>query len=70
MEAAREEVLLELKGSHNDRDTELCKSYFKGLDEVTDTFKQELGRYRHYLQLIKRKITSTFNSRLHHYKVF
>ena len=45
MEAAREEVLLELKGSHNDRDTELCKSYFKGLDEVTETFKQELGRH-------------------------
>ena len=68
MEAAREEVLLELKGSHNDRDAELCKSYFKGLDEVTETLKQELGR--HWAPLFKRKITSTFNSRLHHYKVF
>ena len=48
MEAAREEVLLELKGSHNDRDTELCKSYFKGLDEVTETFKQELGSHWHH----------------------
>ena len=48
MEAAREEVLLELKGSHNDRDAELCKSYFKGLDEVTETFKQELGRHWHH----------------------
>ena len=47
MEAAREEVLLELKGSHNDRDAELCKSYFKGLDEVTETLKQELGRHSH-----------------------
>ena len=56
MEAAREEVLLELKGSHNDRDTELCKSYFKGLDEVTETFKQELGRHRQHCKLFKRKI--------------
>ena len=43
MEAAREEVLLELKVGSNERDKEMCNAYFQGLDEVLEVFKGEIG---------------------------
>ena len=43
MEAAREEVLLELKVGSNERDKEMCNEYFQGLDEVLEIFKGEIG---------------------------
>ena len=43
MEAAREEVLLELKVRSNERDREMCNEYFQGLDQVLEIFKREIG---------------------------
>lgn len=43
MEAAREEVLLELKVRSNERDKEMCNEYFQGLDQVLEIFKGEIG---------------------------
>ena len=45
MEAAREEVLLELKVRSNERDREMCNEYFQGLDQVLEIFKMEIGIY-------------------------
>ena len=43
MEAVKEEVVLETKKSRNEEDKELCKSYFKGLDDVLEKLEGELG---------------------------
>lgn len=43
MEAAREEVLLELKVRSNPEDQEMCNNYFKGLDQVINLFQMEIG---------------------------
>ena len=43
MEAARDEVLLELKVRSNERDRKMCNEYFQGLDQVFDIFKNEIG---------------------------
>ena len=43
MEALREEVVLETKKSQNEEDKELCKKYFKGLDDVVEKLEGELG---------------------------
>ena len=43
MEAAREEVLLELKVRSSERDREMCKEYFQGLDKVIEMFEREIG---------------------------
>ena len=43
MEAARDEVLLELKVRSNERDREMCNEYFQGLDQVLEIFKNEIG---------------------------
>ena len=45
MEAAREEVLLELKVRSNERDKEMCNEYFQGLDQVLEIFKGEIGSF-------------------------
>ena len=45
MEAAREEVLLELKVRSNERDREMCNEYFQGLDQVLEIFKGEIGKF-------------------------
>ena len=43
MEAVKEEVILETKKSRNEEDKELCKKYFKGLDDVLEKLEGELG---------------------------
>ena len=43
MEAARDEVLLELKVGSNERDRKMCTEYFQGLDQVLEIFKNEIG---------------------------
>ena len=43
MEAARDEVLLELKVRSNERDRKMCNEYFQGLDQVLEIFKNEIG---------------------------
>ena len=49
MEAARDEVLLELKVRSNERDREMCKEYFQGLDKVLEIFKNEIGSLNVFL---------------------
>ena len=43
MEAVKEEVVLETKKSRNEEDIELCKKYFKGLDDVLENLEGEIG---------------------------
>lgn len=67
MEAAREEVLLELKVRSNERDREMCNEYFQGLDQVLEIFKREIGIFYFPQYLFYRQCN---NLRLHYIKMF
>ena len=49
MEAARDEVIFELKVRSNERDREMCNEYFQGLDKVLEIFKNEIGSLNVFL---------------------
>ena len=68
MEAAREEVLLELKVRSNERDREMCNEYFQGLDQVLEIFKREIGIFN--LNPKQLLYIHCINLRLHHIKMF
>ena len=67
MEAAREEVLLELKVRSNERDREMCNEYFQGLDQVLEIFKREIGIFYFPQYLFYRQCN---NLGLHYIKMF
>ena len=67
MEAAREEVLLELKVRSNERDREMCDEYFQGLDQVLEIFKREIGIFNFPKKVNYRQCN---NLRLHYIKMF
>ena len=44
MEAAKEDVLLEIKTLKlPDSDSDICSNYFKDFDNITEAFENEIG---------------------------